>query len=307
MKPKIILDCDPGHDDAVAMMLAGRTTEIIGVTTVSGNAPLSITTDNALIMTELLQLDVPVHAGAHRPLIVKPSHAEEVHGITGLDGPKRPAITREVSSNNAVEFIISSIREQDDVWLVPIGPLTNIALAVAQAPDIVEKVAGVSIMGGSTDRGNVTPKGEFNIWADPDAAAIVFDAGFKELRMAGLNLTHQLGIDDEVISQLDKIGNNTANFIADLFRFYLDAYKERTKVETAPLHDPCAVLAVTHPDLIQFQKKNVHVETRGIHTRGMTVIDDREYSPETFNCAVEYSIDRDAALRVIIDAVSTYE
>ena len=162
-------------------------------------------------------------------------------------------------------------------------------------------------MGGSTDRGNVTSKGEFNIWADPDAAAIVFDAGFKELRMAGLNLTHQLGIDDEVISQLDKIGNNTANFIADLFRFYLDAYKERTKVETAPLHDPCAVLAVTHPDLIQFQKKNVHVETRGIHTRGMTVIDDREYSPETFNCAVEYTIDRDAALRVIIDAVSTYE
>ena len=162
-------------------------------------------------------------------------------------------------------------------------------------------------MGGSTDRGNVTSKGEFNIWADPDAAAIVFDAGFKDLRMAGLNLTHQLGIDNKVISQLDVIGNNAANFIADLFRFYLNAYKQRTKSEFAPLHDPCAILAITHPDLIQFQKKNVRVETRGIHTRGMTVIDDREYSSESFNCDVEYSIDRDEALRVIIGAVSTYE
>ena len=306
MSTPIILDCDPGHDDAVAMMLAGRTTEIIGVTTVSGNAPLSLTTENALLMTELLQLEVPVHAGASRPLIVKPAHAEEAHGKTGLDGPKRPAITRKVSSNNAIEFIISTIREHDDIWLVPIGPLTNIALAVLQAPDIVDKVAGVSIMGGSTDRGNVTSKGEFNIWADPDAAAIVFDAGFKNLKMAGLNLTHQLGIDDKVISQLDAIGNKTANFTADLFRFYLNAYRQRTKGDVAPLHDPCAVIAITHPDLILFEKKNVRVETQGIHTRGMTVVDDREYSHESFNCDVGYSIDRDVALSAIIDAISTY-
>ena len=178
MRPKVIIDCDPGHDDAIAIMMAADLTEVLGITTVSGNAPLDLTTDNALLLAELVGLNVEIHAGAEKPLLVAARHAEEAHGKTGLDGPVRPAVTRSSASSDAVRFLIETIRNNDDVWLVPIGPLTNIALAVQQAPDIVQRVAGISIMGGSAGAGNVTPTAEFNVWADPHAAAIVFNAVF---------------------------------------------------------------------------------------------------------------------------------
>ena len=306
MTPKIIIDCDPGHDDAIAIMMAGRLTKILGITTVSGNAPLSLTTENALILTELLDLDVDVHAGANKPLMVAPRHAEEAHGRTGLDGPIRPEIKRTAASNDAVHFIIETIRSNDDVWLVPIGPLTNIALAVQQAPDIVDRVAGISIMGGSAGAGNVTATAEFNVWADPHAASIVFDAGFEKLLMAGLNLTHQFGVDEQVISDLRALGNQARRFAADLFDFYLAAYQKRTLGTRAPLHDPCAVLAITHPELFEFESRNVRVETTGTHTRGMTVVDERSWGPGPANCEVEYGIDRDQGITILLETLSAY-
>ena len=306
MTPNIIIDCDPGHDDAIAIMMAGQLTNILGITTVSGNAPLSLTTENALIMTELLNLDAEVHAGASRPLMVAPRHAEEAHGRSGLDGPDRPKISREVASNDAVGFIIETIRGTDDVWLVPVGPLTNIALAVRQAPDIVDRVAGVSIMGGSAGAGNVTATAEFNVWADPHAASIVFDAGFKKLLMAGLNLTHQFGIDEQLIADLRTLGNRASLFAADLFDFYLASHRKRTHGQRAPLHDPCAVLAVTHPELFEFQSRSVRVETDGAHTRGMTVVDERGWGEEPLNCEVEYGIDRDQGMKILLQTLSAY-
>ena len=306
MTPKIIIDCDPGHDDAIAIMMAGRLTEVLGITTVSGNAPLNLTPENAVIMTELLGLDVDVHAGAGTPLLVAPRHAAEAHGRTGLDGPARPEITLGVASNDAVAFMIETVRNNDEVWLVPIGPLTNIALAVRQAPDIVDRVAGISIMGGSAGAGNVTATAEFNVWADPHAASIVFDAGFKKLLMAGLNLTHQFGIDEQLISDLRDLGNRASFFAADLFDFYLTAYQKRTHGQRAPLHDPCAVLAVTHPELFEFESRNVRVETEGTHTRGMTVVDERGWGEGPLNCEVEYRIDRDEGMRVFLETVSAY-
>ncbi|MBM37029.1 MAG: hypothetical protein CL460_07655 [Acidimicrobiaceae bacterium] len=306
MKPRIIIDCDPGHDDAIAIMMAARLTEVLGITTVSGNAPLDLTTDNALLLADLIGLEAEVHAGAEKPLLLPARHAAEAHGKTGLDGPVRPDVTRSATSFDAVRFIIETIRKNDDVWLVPIGPLTNIALAVQQAPDIVKRVAGVSIMGGSAGAGNVTPTAEFNVWADPHAAAIVFNAGFETLLMAGLNLTHQFGIDEATIASLREINNSVTLFAADLFEFYLASYQKRTRGQRVPLHDPCAVLAVTHPEIFTFESRTVHVETEGKHTTGMTVVDERGWGDQPLNCKVEYAIDRDRGMDIFLETMCSY-
>lgn len=306
MSPKVILDCDPGHDDAVAILLAARQCEVLAITTVSGNAPLELTTANALLMCQLAGLDIPVHAGAERPLLVPAAHAPRAHGATGLDGPPRPDVHTEAVSNNAVSVIIETARSHDDVWLVPVGPLTNIALAIRQAPDIVERVAGISLMGGAVGPGNVTPTAEFNIWADPHAAQIVFAAGVPLVRMAGLNLTHQLCVGPNETAALRAQGGIVPEFVAGLFDFYLAGYRERAGLDAAPMHDPCAVLAVTHPDLFTFGARHVDVETAGELTRGMTVADERPGTDATPNCDVAYRIDAAAALELIIDAVCSY-
>ncbi|WP_419907442.1 nucleoside hydrolase [Candidatus Poriferisodalis sp.] len=306
MSLKVILDCDPGHDDAVAILLAARQCEVLAITTVSGNAPLELTTANALLMCQLAGLDIPVHAGAEGPLLVPAAHAPRAHGATGLDGPPRPDVHTEVASNNAVSVIIETARSHDDVWLVPVGPLTNIALAIRQAPDIVERVAGISLMGGAVGPGNVTPTAEFNIWADPHAAQIVLAAGVPLVRMAGLNLTHQLCVGPNETAALRAQGGIVPEFVAGLFDFYLAGYRERAGLDAAPMHDPCAVLAVTHPDLFTFGARHVDVETAGELTRGMTVADERPGTDATPNCDVAYRIDAAAALELIIDAVCSY-
>ncbi|MGY9072343.1 MAG: nucleoside hydrolase [Acidimicrobiales bacterium] len=305
MAPKFIIDCDPGHDDAMALLMAGQLADVLGITVVSGNAPLEATVRNTLIIAQVLGLDVPIHAGAARPLLAPARHATHVHGITGLDGPVHPKVERTVDSNDAVSFIIETVRAVDDVWLVPIGPLTNIALALRQAPDIAERIAGISIMGGSATVGNVTPMGEFNVWADPDAAAIVMDCGAKIL-MAGLNLTHQFCVTQETIDELRDIDTGPAHFSADLFNFYLNTNQRQTSRARAPLHDPCAVMAVTHPELFEFGSRHVVVETDGRHTRGMTVVDERGYGEGDHNVEVEYSIDADAAMALFLDTVRAY-
>ena len=306
MRPKIILDCDPGHDDAMAILLAARECDVLAITTVSGNAPLSLTTANALLMCQLAGLDIPVHSGADRPLLVPAAHAPRAHGATGLDGPPRPDVHLAAASADAIGCIIETVRTHDDVWLVPVGPLTNIALALRQAPDIVERLAGISLMGGAVGAGNVTPTAEFNIWADPHAAQIVFACGARVLRMAGLNLTRQLCVGPDVIAALRAEGGTVPTFMAALLDFYLAAYRERAGLDAAPMHDPCAVLAVTRPDLFAFGARHVDVETEGKLTRGMTVVDERPSSDATPNCEVADAIDAPAALELIVEAVRSY-
>ncbi len=303
-RPRVIIDCDPGHDDAMALLLAGVHTELLGITTVSGNAPLAATTRNALLCTEILGLDVPVHAGAAQPLFVPARHAEQAHGRSGMDGPLLAEPARAVASLDAVRFIIDTLRREDDVWLVPIGPLTNIALALREAPDIATRVAGLSLMGGSAGAGNVTAAAEFNLWADPHAAAIVFASG-APLRMCGLNLTTQFLVDEATIAALRAIGNRAAIFAAELFEFYVRSARARTGRDGAPLHDPCAVLALTHPQLLEGRRLPVAVETDGALTRGMTVVDQRPWTrPEDANCLVYERIDHAAAMQVFLQAVA---
>lgn len=304
-RPTIILDCDPGHDDAIAIIAAARYCELLGITTVSGNVDLERTTRNALLTCQIAAIDVPVHSGAARPLVREPRYAQFIHGDSGLDGPEHPHLKLSVASEDAVRFIIETARSRDDVWLVAVGPLTNLALALRSAPDITGRLRGISIMGGGISFGNVTAAAEFNIFADPESAAIVFDAPVRRL-MAPLDLTHQLLIDDAAITRFREAGTAAGRFAADLLDFYTDSYARAfSGRKEGPLHDPCAVLALTHPELFERQSLHLSVETGGEHTRGMTLADRRRVrlgSPP--NTEVLNRIDAEAALELLLAAVA---
>lgn len=303
--PRIILDCDPGHDDVVAIIVAHRHTNLAGITTVHGNAPLDRTTYNACVMRDLLDVGCGVHSGAERPLVAPPKFGAFVHGESGLDGADLPEPQAGADSTDAVGFIIETCRFEEGLWLVPTGPLTNIALALRAAPDLAGRIAGISLMGGGTF-GNRTPMAEFNIWADPEAAEIVFGCG-APITMAGLDVTHQFVLLHERIDQVAAIGSDFTTLMSDLFRFFTDNYISRhDRMPGAALHDPLAVLAVTHPDLFEHTERHVTVETRGAYTTGMTVIDRRDISERGEpNARVLDRVDADAAWQVVLDALAS--
>ncbi len=305
-KIQMIIDCDPGHDDAMALVVAARHADLLGVTTVAGNAPLSSTTRNARVILDLIGSTVPLHEGAERPLIAPPPGLQKAHGESGLDGADLPEPSRPADSANAIEFIIETCRATEGVWLVPIGPLTNIALALRGAPDLARRIAGISLMGGGTF-GNKTAAAEFNIWADPEAAAIVFGYG-GPLKMSGLDVTHQLQASPPRIDAVRKIGGSLANTLADLLAFYSAAYvRHHSEMFGAAVHDPCAVMALTHPDLFTIRSQSVQIETSGEHTRGMTLIDLRPFSnPKSANCDVVWKVDDEGAFAVIIEAIDHF-
>ena len=304
---KLIIDCDPGHDDALALILAHYLAEVVGITTVSGNAALEAVTTNALAVVELIGAETPVHSGASGPL-VNPAdgsapHATHVHGALGLSGAELAAPVREVASTDAVEFLLETSRAHPGAWLVAIGPLTNVAAAIEQDPDWVGRLAGISIMGGSSVGGNVTASAEFNIWADPEAADVVFRSG-AEIRLCGLNLTHQFRTTDALVARIRKNESAIAGFAADLMEYLHGRMESLAGAREAALHDPCAVLAVTHPQLFEFGERQVAIELAGELTRGMTVVDERR-RPENqpFNVHVGYTINADAAMALLMDAL----
>ena len=302
----IILDCDPGHDDAIAIVVAAAHADLLGITTVAGNAPLESTTTNAIVLRDLLGIDVAVHAGASRPLLAPQLSAGYVHGESGLDGAQLPAPSGPPASRDAVGFIIDTVRAHDGVWLVPTGPLTNIALALRAAPDIASRVAGISFMGGGL-YGNRTATAEFNIWADPEAAAIVLSYG-GPLIMSGLDVTHQFQATPQRIARLDELSGRLAAALRELLRFFSGNYVKRHENMTgAAVHDPLAVLALTHPELFTRCFSHVVVETTGEHTRGMTVIDQRTLvdRPEP-NCDRLTHVDSDAAWDVVTEAIGYF-
>ena len=302
-KIKVLLDCDPGHDDAFAIIVASKFADVVGVTTVAGNAPLSLTTKNARIILDLCGSGVPLHSGAGRPLVAEPIHAAYIHGESGMDGANFAEPSRPADGTNAVYFIIDTVRANPGVWLVPTGPLTNIALALRTAPDLVENISGISLMGGGRF-GNRTATAEFNIWCDPEAAAAVFDSGAK-IVMSGLHLTHQIMATPARIEMVRSAHAVVGPKLAGLLEFFSKMYKSlHDDFEGAPLHDVCAVLALTHPQLFGSTERHVAVEIDGLHTRGMTVIDDRHVSSRAkTNTTVLETIDADAAFDVIVAAI----
>lgn len=307
-RPIVVLDCDPGHDDALAIAVAARHTELLGITTVAGNVPLDLTTRNARAMVAVLGLDVPVHRGSARPLVAEPRTAEFIHGASGLDGPALPEALPDLASDDAVGFLVDAVRARPgQVWIVATGPLTNVAQALQAAPDLAEAVAGIALMGGGIPFGNVTPAAEFNILVDPEAADIVFRSGAR-LVMAGLNVTHQWKLGPDEVARLRATGGRVAAFCADLLAFYGAAYARAfSGVAEGPLHDPCAVLALTHPELFEVEPLHVVVELTGTHTRGMTVADLRGVQHAApANVEVLTRIDAAAATDVLVDTIASF-
>ncbi len=276
---KIIIDTDPGQDDAVAILLALASPaeiEVIGITAVAGNVPLPLTHKNARIICELAgKTDIPVYAGCDRPLAHELVTAEYVHGKSGLDGPDLPDPQMPLSDGHAVDFIIDTLRSEPSgsVTLCPIGPLTNIATAFQKAPDIIEKVQEIILMGGAYfEVGNVTPAAEFNIYVDPEAADIVFKSGAPIVVMP-LDVTHKALVTKERNDAFRDIGTPVGIAVARMTEFFERFDKEKYGSEGAPLHDPCVTAYLIKPDLFNGRHVNVEIETVSDLTRGMTVAD----------------------------------
>lgn len=301
----MIVDCDPGVDDAIAIILAHHLANLKGITTVSGNVPLEATTRNALHVISLLDADVPVCQGAAHPLVNRPAHSNHVHGSDGLGGLQPLDHSRRPSEQNAVDFLLETPTSDD--WIVAIGPLTNLALAIQRDSEWVNRIKGISLMGGSTSHGNVTASAEFNIHFDPEAAAQVFNSG-ANIRMCGLNLTHQFLVTEESIERLKHSNGQLARFAEPLLRFLIGRMEKLSGSRVAALHDPCAVLAATHPHLLEFEELSVQVELEGALTRGMTVCDQRTTRRrDPPNVEVAQAIDVEPAMQLLMDTLCRNE
>jgi purine nucleosidase len=280
MRPrKIIIDTDPGQDDAVAILLAlasPEEIEVIGITAVAGNVPLALTQRNARIVCELAgRPDIPVFAGCDRPMHGELKTAEAVHGATGLDGATLPEPTMPLGRGHAVDFLIDTLRDEPSgtVTLCTLGAMTNVATAFQRAPDIVGRVAEIVVMGGAYfEVGNWSPAAEFNILVDPEAARIVFGAG-QPLTVMPLDVTHKALITPPRLQAIHDIGTRVGRVVADWLGFYERFDLNKYGWEGGPLHDPCVIAYLIRPELFSGRHINVEIETEGRFTRGMTVAD----------------------------------
>jgi purine nucleosidase len=279
MPRNIIIDTDPGQDDAVAILLALASTQdvtVLGITAVAGNVPLHLTEKNARIVCELAgRPDIKVFAGCDRPLVRKLVTAEHVHGKTGLDGPQLADPMMPLQPGHAVDFIIDTLRMEPSgtVTLCPLGPLTNIATAFQRAPDIIPRVQEIVLMGGAYfEVGNITPAAEFNIYVDPEAAEIVFKSGVPLIVMP-LDVTHQALTTKPRIDAFRALGTEPARMVAEWTDFFERFDIAKYGSQGAPLHDPCVIAYLIRPDLFSGRHINVEIETQSELTLGMTVAD----------------------------------
>ena len=307
----VVIDCDPGHDDAlaIALALASPELEVLGITTVGCNAPLAATTRNAGRVLALLgRSDIPVAAGPPQPLVRPLETAPQVHGVSGLDGADLPEPAAEPRPEGALEFLRRTLAAAPaPVTLIPTGPLTNIGLLLRTHPEVASRIARISLMGGAVRAGNWTPAAEFNIWVDPEAARIVFRSGVP-ITMCGLEVTHKALFGWPEIARLDALGTRVGTVFADLMRFFVKFHVERYGTADTPIHDAVAVAAVSRPGMVGVKRYHVDVEVSGELTRGRTVVDDRGQSGTGLepNVDVALDIDRGAFADLLIGAIATY-
>jgi inosine-uridine nucleoside N-ribohydrolase len=301
----IILDCDPGHDDAIALLLALGSPELqlLGVTTVSGNQTLEKTTANAIrVLDHVNRTDVPVAAGAPRPLVRERRTAAEVHGETGLDGPNLPGPSREPERAHAIDWIAGALRSSEEpVTLVPTGPLTNVALFLARYPELEPRIERIVLMGGAIGEGNTTPAAEFNIWVDPEAAQRVFQSGI-DLTMVGLDVTHQALMTPAHVERLSAAGR-AGKLVADLYGFYARFHERHYGWDGAPVHDAVAVAHVIDPTLLSTRHCGVQVDTGPEPSRGRTHVDLYGATRWEPNCHAAVGIDADRFLELLITRI----
>jgi inosine-uridine nucleoside N-ribohydrolase len=300
MSTKILLDCDPGHDDAIALLLAlaSPEVELLGVTTVAGNQTLAKTTANAIRVLELAgRGELPVAAGADRPLVRDRRVAANVHGETGLDGPDLPPPQGAPDKAHAVDFLAERLA---GATLVATGPLTNVALLLARYPEAKPK--RLVLMGGAIAEGNVTPAAEFNIWADPEAAARVFASGL-DVTMVGLDVTHRALVTRAHAEQLRGAGR-VGRFVAELLDFYGVFHREVYRFDGSPVHDAVAVAQVIRPELLELERLNVRVDCESELCRGRTVVDVWRRTGLEPNADVAVGIDSQAFLDLLLERLA---
>jgi purine nucleosidase len=302
----VIVDCDPGHDDALALLLAvgDPRLRLLGVTTVAGNQTLDKTTRNALRILALAGVtDVPVAAGCGRPLVGELTVAEDIHGASGLDGPELDGPVADVVELHGVELMRQLIMASaEPVTLIATGPLTNVAVLLRSYPEVMPRLDRVVFMGGSTGRGNTTPYGEFNIVTDPEAADIVLRSGLPTT-MIGLNVTHQALATTEIIAEFTGMGTRLGAVCADLMTFFASTYRREFGFEHPPVHDPIAVAAVLDPSIVRTVAAPVAVELAGAYTRGATVVDLHRRTGRASNADVAVGLEVDAFWRLLMAAV----
>lgn len=312
----VILDCDPGHDDAIAMVLAHARPEIDirGVCTTAGNQTIEKTTLNARKIMSFLGNDVPVARGAAKPLFRELITAGEVHGETGLDGPNLPDPRWPESELSAFELMVKVLEESSEpVTMIPTGALTNLGLLLLTRPDLKAKIGRISLMGGSAVGGNWTPSAEFNILVDPEAAQVVFSSGLP-ITMSGLDVTHRALITLDDIETFRSIGKRTAVMVAELMDFFKKFHEEYfASFGGSPLHDPCAVAWLIAPEIFTAKKARVDVECTGTYTTGSTVVSFAEGVSQggaegsvpisEANVDVLFDVDREAFVGLLVDAL----
>ncbi|MFI9387244.1 nucleoside hydrolase [Kutzneria sp. NPDC052558] len=298
MTTRVILDCDPGHDDALAILLAARRLDLRAITTVAGNQTLARTTLNARRMCTVAGItDVPIAAGADRPLAQDPLYAGEIHGESGLDGPDFPPPTVDADPRTAFQLASDVLCEPTTV--IATGPLTNVAALVRQGIENIERIV---LMGGSTGRGNMAPLAEFNILADPEAADVVFRSGLP-ITMCGLDVTHRALATPQVLQRIRDINTPLARVCHELLTYFADSYRAYFGFECPPVHDPVAVAAVIDPTIIAARPVNVEIELTGTHTRGATVVDLDRVTGREPNALVATGLDVDRFWDLMIGAI----
>lgn len=271
----MLMDCDPGHDDAIALLLAAASPELHlrGVTTVAGNQILELTTKNALKVLEFAGVEVEVYAGCEKPLIRDLKTAPDVHGESGLEGPDLPDPRGEAGEKHAVNYLREELKRADEpLALVPTGPLTNIGSLLAGTPGIEKNIEKIIFMGGAVQGGNRTAAAEFNILVDPEAADLVINSGVDKT-MVGLDVTRKARFLPEDIEEIKEIGNPVAEMAAELLDYFVEYHRRELDMNGCPLHDPLAVAALIDDTVIETETRPVRVETAGRFTTGSTVVD----------------------------------
>lgn len=309
-KRKIILDCDPGHDDAIAIMLAGKSPyiDLLGITVVAGNQTIEKTVRNALNVCQHLNIDVPVHGGCGQPMIRhRQMIADDIHGKTGLDGPVFEELTRRAEDKHGVNYIIDTLMESDgDITVVTTGPMTNLAMAMRMEPRIISKIQEIVLMGGSMGLGNVTPAAEFNIIADADAASVCFTSG-RPITMMGLDVTRKVLCVPQVVERMDKIKNKASQLFVDLMRHFNKSQKEVFGWEGGPLHDPVTIAYLIDPSVVTLKAMNTEIDIRSTSSYGRTNCEFFNYNKKEANSNVAVDIDVEKFWDIIEQGIRNYQ
>ena len=304
---KIILDCDPGHDDAVAIMLAGKSEfiKLLGITVSSGNQSIEKTTKNALNICQYLDIDVPVSKGCSHPIIREVEVCEAIHGESGLDGFTFPELKKTIDSRHAVQFIIETILKEEDVTMVVTGPLTNLAMAMRLEPRIVDKIKKVVLMGGSYQMGNVTPASEFNILCDPEAAHIVLNSKLP-VYMITLDVTRKVLCYEHVIERMEKIHNKASDLFVALMKVFNENQHKVFGYSGAPLHDPVTIASLLDDNLVTFKHVNTEIDLSHGTSYGRTNSDIFDYLKKEKNSFVSVDIDVEKFWDIVEQNIRNY-